>query len=89
MELLDYLIVLSYFTFLVLIALFYSRKEEKNPVVTSYLGQSLSKYLASISMFATTFVVGIQLIDTELVANNGISGNWLYWNFIKKNIPIC
>jgi len=38
-------------------------------------------YLAGISMVATTFAADTPLAVTELVANNGIAGNWLWWNF--------
>jgi len=32
-------------------------------------------------MVATTFAADTPLAVTELVANNGIAGNWLWWNF--------
>lgn len=44
-------------------------------------GRNLPWYLAGISMVATTFAADTPLAVTELVANNGISGNWLWWNF--------
>ena len=33
-------------------------------------------------MVATTFATDTPLAVTELVARNGIAGNWLWWNFI-------
>jgi len=44
-------------------------------------GRNLPWYLAGISMVATTFAADTPLAVTELVANNGIAGNWLWWNF--------
>ncbi len=32
-------------------------------------------------MVATTFAADTPLAVTELVANNGVAGNWLWWNF--------
>jgi SSS family solute:Na+ symporter len=45
-------------------------------------GRSLPWYVAGISMVATTFAADTPLAVTELVAENGISGNWLWWNML-------
>lgn len=45
-------------------------------------GKNLSWYLAGLSMVATTFAADTPLAVTELVASNGISGNWLWWNML-------
>lgn len=39
-------------------------------------------FLAGTSMVATTFAADTPLAVTELVSANGISGNWLWWNFL-------
>ena len=39
-------------------------------------------YVAGISMVATTFAADTPLAVTELVAQKGISGNWLWWNML-------
>jgi Na+/proline symporter len=44
-------------------------------------GRKLPWYLAGISMVATTFAADTPLAVTELVAKNGIAGNWIWWNF--------
>ena len=38
-------------------------------------------WLAGISMVATTFAADTPMAVTELVAKNGIAGNWIWWNF--------
>ncbi len=45
-------------------------------------GRNLPWYLAGLSMVATTFAADTPLAVTELVGQNGISGNWLWWNFL-------
>ncbi|MBL4753363.1 MAG: Na+:solute symporter [Flavobacteriales bacterium] len=45
-------------------------------------GRNLPWYIAGISMVATTFAADTPLAVTELVANNGIAGNWLWWNML-------
>lgn len=81
MELIDYLIVIAYFIFSVAIALVYSKRAGKSTNDFFLSGRNLPWYLAGISMVATTFAADTPLAVTELVANNGISGNWLWWNF--------
>lgn len=81
MELIDYLIVIVYFIFSVTIALIYSKRAGKSTNDFFLSGRNLPWYLAGISMVATTFAADTPLAVTELVANNGISGNWLWWNF--------
>ncbi len=44
-------------------------------------GRNLPWYLAGLSMVATTFTADTPLAVTELVARNGIAGNWFWWNF--------
>jgi len=80
-ELLDYLIVIAYFIFSVSIALIYSKRAGKSTNDFFLSGRNLPWYLAGISMVATTFAADTPLAVTELVAKNGISGNWIWWNF--------
>lgn len=81
MELIDYLIVIAYFIFSIVIALIYSKRAGKSTNDFFLSGRNLPWYLAGISMVATTFAADTPLAVTELVANNGIAGNWLWWNF--------
>ena len=81
MKLIDYLIVIVYFIFTITIALLYSKRAGKSTGDFFLSGRNLPWYLAGISMVATTFAADTPLAVTELVANNGISGNWLWWNF--------
>ncbi len=81
MEILDYIIILSYFIFSIVIALYYSKRAGKGTDEFFLSGRNLPWYLAGISMVATTFAADTPLAVTELVAKNGIAGNWLWWNF--------
>lgn len=45
-------------------------------------GRKLPWYIAGTSMVATTFAADTPLAVTELVAQNGIAGNWLWWNML-------
>jgi len=63
------------------IALFYARRAGKNTDEFFLSGRNLPWYLAGLSMVATTFAADTPLAVTELVAKNGIAGNWVWWNF--------
>ncbi len=81
MQLLDYLIIAAYFLFSVGIALYYSKRAGKSTDEFFLSGRNLPWYLAGLSMVATTFAADTPLAVTELVARNGIAGNWIWWNF--------
>lgn len=78
MQISDYLIVAVYFTLSLVIALYYSKRDGKNVNEFFLSGRNLPWYLAGISMVATTFAADTPLAVTELVAQNGIAGNWLW-----------
>ncbi len=79
---LDWLIIASYFVVSIGIGLYMARKS-KNATTDFFLGgRKLPWYIAGTSMVATTFAADTPLAVTELVANNGIAGNWLWWNML-------
>ncbi|MCS6821810.1 MAG: Na+:solute symporter [Microscillaceae bacterium] len=76
----DWLIIIAYLLISLAISLLYTTKASKN-LGTFFLGnRSLPWWLAGTSMVATTFAADTPLAVTELVAQNGIAGNWLWWN---------
>jgi Na+/proline symporter len=77
----DTSIIALYFVISIGIALYYSKRAGKSINEFFLSGRNLPWYLAGISMVATTFAADTPLAVTELVANNGIAGNWLWWNF--------
>jgi Na+/proline symporter len=81
LEFVDYLIIITYFLISFGIATFYSRRAGKSTYEFFLSGRKLPWYLAGISMVATTFAADTPLAVTELVAQNGIAGNWIWWNF--------
>ena len=81
MYLLDYLIIAAYFVFSIGIALCYSKRAGKNTDEFFLSGRNLPWYLAGLSMVATTFAADTPLAVTELVAKNGIAGNWIWWSY--------
>lgn len=82
MTFIDYLIIILYFIFSFSIAIIYSKRAGKDTGEFFLSGRNLPWYLAGLSMVATTFAADTPLAVTELVAKNGVSGNWLWWNFV-------
>jgi len=82
MHLLDWLIILLYFAVSLIIGLIYSKKASGSTENFFLSGRKLSWWLAGISMVATTFAADTPLAVTELVGQNGIAGNWLWWNML-------
>ena len=81
MSVLDWTIVLLYFVASAVVGVYYARRAGSNLEEFFLSGRDLPWWLAGTSMVATTFAADTPLAVTELVAKNGIAGNWLWWNF--------
>ena len=79
---LDWLIILFYLLFSSGIAVYYSRRAGASTSEFFLSGRSLPWWIAGTTMVATTFAADTPLAVTELVAKNGIAGNWLWWNML-------
>jgi solute:Na+ symporter, SSS family len=82
MHILDWVLVFVYFVLSIVIGLYYSKRAGKGMSEFFLSGRSLPWWIAGTSMVATTFAADTPLAVTELVAKNGIAGNWLWWNFV-------
>ncbi len=82
MALLDWIIVVSYFIISAAIGIYFAKRAGKSMQDFFLSGRNLPWWLAGTSMVATTFAADTPLAVTELVAKNGIAGNWLWWNFV-------
>lgn len=82
MQLIDWFIILLYFVISLLIGLIFSKRASGSTENFFLSGRKLSWWLAGLSMVATTFAADTPLAVTELVGQNGIAGNWLWWNML-------
>jgi SSS family solute:Na+ symporter len=76
----DWAIVVVYFVMSAAIGAYFARRAGRSVEDFFLSGRSLPWWLAGTSMVATTFAADTPLAVTELVAKNGIAGNWLWWN---------
>ncbi len=77
---LDLAVILAFFLVIFSIAAYYSRRAGKDTGQYFLSGRNMPWYIAGTAMVATTFAADTPLAVTELVARNGIAGNWLWWN---------
>jgi len=80
LQTLDIIIIIIYFVAVFLIAAYYTNRAGKDTGQFFLSGRNLPWYIAGTAMVATTFAADTPLAVTELVALNGIAGNWLWWN---------
>jgi solute:Na+ symporter, SSS family len=78
----DQLIIVTYLIISIGIGIYMSRRASRSTSDFFLSGRNLPWYIAGTSMVATTFAADTPLAVTELVAQNGIAGNWLWWNFL-------
>lgn len=81
-SILDWTIVAAFLLLTIFIGIYFSKRASKS--ITDFFlgGRQLPWYVAGISMVATTFAADTPLAVTEIVAQNGISGNWVWWNML-------
>ena len=79
---LDWSIISFYFLATIFIGFCAAKKSDKT--VRSYFlaGQNMPWWLIGISMVATTFSTDTPNLVTDLVRQNGVSGNWTWWAFL-------
>lgn len=77
---LDWSVIVVYFILVFGVAYYYYKKSSNNTQEFFLSGRNMPWWLAGTAMVATTFAADTPLAVTELVAKNGIAGNWLWWN---------
>lgn len=78
----DQLVIVAFLLLSLLIGVYYSKKASGSLQSFFLGGRSFPWWLSGISLVATTFAADTPLAVTEMVAKNGIAGNWLWWNMM-------
>ncbi len=81
MQTIDWVIVVAYLAFTLVLGVYLSRKASGGLVDFFVSGRSLPWWLAGTSMAATTFSIDTPLYVAGVVGNRGIAGNWEWWSF--------
>ncbi|MHB9070803.1 MAG: sodium:solute symporter family protein [Sedimentisphaerales bacterium] len=82
LERIDWVIIVLYFLISMVIGVVMSKRAGESTSDFFLSGRKLSWWLAGTGMVATTFAADTPLAVSELVAQNGIAGNWLWWNML-------
>ena len=82
LNLIDWIIIFAYLAISLGISIYLTRRAGRSTGDFFLSGRKLPWYIAGTSMVATTFAADTPLAVTELVAQNGIAGNWLWWNML-------
>ena len=79
---LDWTIVGAYFIFSLAVGLWASKQAGKDTKSFFLAGRNMPWWLLGVSMVATTFSTDTPNLVTDLVRQNGVSGNWGWWAFL-------
>lgn len=82
LQFLDIAVIVAFFAVIFAIAAYYSKKASKNTDEFFLSGRNLPWYIAGTAMVATTFAADTPLAITEIIAKNGVAGNWMWWNLV-------
>lgn len=78
----DWSIIIAYFLFSLIIGLAASKRAGKSASEYFLSGRSMPWWLLGISMVATTFSSDTPNLVTDIVRQNGVAGNWVWWAFL-------
>lgn len=78
----DWIFIIGFFAISILIGVVTSRTASKGFKEFFLSGRNMPWWLLGISMVATTFSADTPNLVTDIVRQNGISGNWVWWAFL-------
>ena len=79
---LDWSLIIIFFTISLTIGLVVSRISGKNATEYFLSGRNMPWWLLGMSMVATTFSTDTPNLVTDIVRQNGVAGNWVWWAFL-------
>jgi SSS family solute:Na+ symporter len=78
----DWIIIITFFSISLFIGIWVSKKAGSSSGEFFLSGRNMPWWLLGISMVATTFSTDTPNLVTDIVRNNGVSGNWVWWAFL-------
>ncbi len=79
---LDWAIIAAFFVGSLVIGLAVSKRAGSSTSEYFLSGRSMPWWLLGVSMVATTFAIDTPNLVTDIVRQNGIAGNWVWWAFL-------
>ena len=78
----DWILIVSFLGIFLLIGVFMAKRSGKNTQEFFLSGKNMPWWLFGISMVATTFSADTPNLVTNIVRQNGVAGNWVWWAFL-------
>jgi len=82
LSILDWTIIGAYFALSLAVGIWASKQAGKDTKSFFLAGRNMPWWLLGVSMVATTFSTDTPNLVTDLVRQNGVSGNWVWWAFL-------
>ena len=82
----DWTIIGLFFLLSLAIGLGVARRAGKSSAEFFLSGRHMPWWLLGVSMVATTFAADTPALVTDIVRNNGVSGNWVWWAFLLNGM---
>jgi SSS family solute:Na+ symporter len=82
----DFAILAGYFALTLGMGLYFARRAQKTMLDYFLSHRSLPWWMAGTAMVATTFSADTPLAVTEMVAKQGVAGNWLWWSMLPSGM---
>lgn len=78
----DWIIIGSFFLVSLIIGIAVSKSSSKSSADFFLSGRNMPWWLLGVSMVATTFSADTPNLVADIVRQNGVSGNWVWWAFL-------
>ncbi len=78
----DITLIVVFFAITLFIGIYVSKQSGKSSAEYFLSGRNMPWWLLGVSMVATTFSTDTPNLVTDIVRNNGVSGNWVWWAFL-------
>ena len=82
----DITLIVVFFAITLFIGIYVSKQSGKSSAEYFLSGRSMPWWLLGVSMVATTFSTDTPNLVTDIVRNNGVSGNWVWWAFLVTGL---
>ncbi|HPF40931.1 MAG TPA: Na+:solute symporter, partial [Phycisphaerae bacterium] len=82
----DWVVVIAFFAIALLIGMTIARRAGRNTAEYFLSGRAMPWWLLGTSMVATTFSADTPNLVTNLVREDGVAGNWVWWSFLLSGM---
>ena len=82
----DWLIIISFLLLILFVGLIVSKKSGESTSQFFLSGRNMPWWLLGLSMVATTFSTDTPNLVTEIVREDGVAGNWIWWVFLLTGL---